>query len=139
MTRYLVVLGVLVAGFIVSDLLQPFAENHPWRILIVILVAAPVVALVGWFLTPDSGMGVATALFLIVLGGCGWGLVAGWDARDNYLTPYCAYGARSETQRDDCLTHANTEEIDKLDTPAARFARGETGCGAGSGPLCGKE
>jgi hypothetical protein len=36
-----------------------------------------------------------------------------------------------------CLGAVDSEETDELDTPAARFARGEAAdCGRGSGPFC---
>ena len=124
--------ATIIVGIVVEEAVSGPAANDPWRILVVIVVVGVVVG--GTSLVLAGGLGLS--FLALVLGGAVWGLVVGWDDRDHYLTPYCSYGARSEAQRDSCLGRVSTEEIDALDTPAARFARGESGCGSGSGPLC---
>jgi hypothetical protein len=128
-----VVGAALVAGALIEEWVRLAAQNHPWRVGIVggtALVAIGVVLLV----VPGRAFTAAAAL---LLGAFGFGLVAGLDDRDHELGYYCRYGARSDAELDDCMKRVNTDEIAKLDTPAARFARGETSvCGRGSGPYC---
>jgi hypothetical protein len=124
-------IGALI-GVWIESVVSPIAENHPWTVTIVIAVLAVVVGGTVWLLTDLSGLAVVG----ILLGAAFWGLLTGWDARDNYLTPYCAYSAESQAQIDECLSKINSGDVDKLDTPAARFARGEIDCGPGSGSLC---
>ena len=131
MTWLIYGVGILI-GIWIESLVQPLAENHPWTVASVIAVLAVVIGSAVWLLTDLSGLAVVA----ILLGAATWGLFSGWDARDNYLTPYCAYGAESQAQIDDCLADVNSDDVDELDTPAARFARGEIGCGRGAGPLC---
>lgn len=42
-----------------------------------------------------------------------------------YVEEYCAYGSVSQAQEDGCVEHVTADEIDALDTPAARYARGQ--------------
>jgi hypothetical protein len=131
--------AAVAAGVFLEELVRPLAENHPWRVAIVLALAAATVGLLylAHLVLSDQPNRFWVAPALFVLGGLGWGLVVGWDNRDNYLTPYCEYGARSQEQLDGCLAHVNSDDIDALDSPAARFARGETSrCGDGSGPFC---
>lgn len=131
----------IVVGLIASESVRPFAENHPWRVA---LLLAAVAALAGLAFLAQVVLSEAPNLLwigpaLLLLGGGGWGLVEGWDARDNYLTPYCEYGADTAAERDRCLETVHSDDIDELDTPAAEFARGETSeCAAGAGRLCDK-
>jgi hypothetical protein len=128
---FLVLLAVAVGLTFVEDLVAGPAEHHPWRVTFVLAALGLVVAC-AWFIA-----GSWAAPLLALLGAAGFSLVSGWDARDNYLTPYCSYGAKTQAELDSCLETVESEEIDALDTPAARFARGETTeCGAGSGPFC---
>ncbi len=57
------------------------------------------------------------------------------DARSlgrNYVGTYCAWGAVSERQFQECLNHVTIDQVHRLDTLAARFARGEHDpCGPG--------
>jgi hypothetical protein len=118
-----VLVAALVLSAYLSQLVQGPSENHPWVVTIVLLCVAAVAGVV-WLVLPGGGWQAAWATAAVfLLGGCGFGLVAGWDARDNYLTPYCEYGAKSQAQIDRCLSDVNTEDVDELDTPAARFAR----------------
>jgi hypothetical protein len=132
-TAALVVLVIL--GGLLEMWLDLAAQNHPLRVGIVggvvLLVAAAVV-----FLFPSGWPTVA----LVVIG-ISWliGLFSGLDARDHELGYYCKYGATSQAQLDDCMASVTTDDIEKLETPAARFAYGETTeCGRGSGPFCPK-
>ena len=61
---------------------------------------------------------------LVLLGGLAFGWIEGWDNRDNYIDPYCRYGAKSQADLDSCLSQVNSDDIDKLDTNAAKFGRG---------------
>jgi hypothetical protein len=51
---------------------------------------------------------------------------------------YCAYGSVSNAQLHGCETHVIANEVRNRDTPAARFAAGDSTavCGPGSGPYC---
>jgi hypothetical protein len=130
-------IAALVAAIIVASLLEGWLElivqNHPWGVGIgggvVLLVAGAVV-----FVFPSGPLvGGLAAL------GLSWfvALVGGLDARDHELGYYCRYGAQDQKQLDDCMGSVTTDDIGKLDTPAARFAYGEiTKCGRGSGPYC---
>lgn len=123
---------ILVAVFI-EDHVRLEAQNHPWRVGIVGGVAGLAAALV--LLVFPSRVLIAAASLLF--GSWAFGLISGLDDRDHTLGHYCRYGAASQAELDACMKRIDTEEIDKLDTPAARFARGETSvCGPGSGPYC---
>lgn len=66
-----------------------------------------------------------------------WGFFGGNNARNHYVRPYCLYGAKSQAQLDGCMSHVTSEEINDLDTQAARFGRGDTSdCLDDSGPFC---
>jgi hypothetical protein len=130
---YLVYGATLIVGILLEEAVRPTAENHPVVVGLVLGAVALVTLVPVLFL-----FGAATAgPLVLVIGGCAWGWIAGWDNRDNYLTPFCEYGATSRGQIERCLDDVNSEDIDRLDTPAARFARGEiTKCGADAGPFC---
>ena len=110
----------------------PWAENHPILVGILYGVLALVIGLV-WLVFKG---GLIAALAIMFLIGVGFGWIKGWDSRDNYLQPYCRYGAKSQAQIDTCLSNVNSDDIDKLDTNAARFARGDVDCRADAGPYC---
>ena len=125
------------AGIVVVALFEGWvelaAQNHPWRVAI---VGAVVFAAVGLalFLLPS---GPLIAVTLCLAGGWAVGLIAGVDAREKEVSYYCKYGAESQAALDDCMSSVNTDDIAELDTPAARFARGETfECGHASGRFC---
>ena len=130
---WLVIGAALLAAGLAEEWIRLAAQNHPWRVGIVggiVLLAAGLVALV----VPGRTLVVAVAL---LFGSWGIGLISGLDDRDHELGYYCRYGARSSAELDACMERINTDEIEALDTPAARFARGETiVCGRGSGPYC---
>lgn len=74
---------------------------------------------------------------VIIAAWAGFGFLNGQRARDNYVLPYCLYGAQSRAQLDGCMSHVTSNEINELETQAARFARGETSdCLDDSGPFC---
>jgi hypothetical protein len=53
------------------------------------------------------------------------------------LRAYCLYGSRSQAQLDGCMSHVTTDDINRRDTQAARFARGDTSdCLEDAGPFC---
>ena len=127
----------LVAGILLTVLFEIWvelgAQNHPWRVAI---VGASVFGLVGavLFLFPS---GPLVAMTVALASGWAWGLLAGIDAREKQLSWYCKYGAQTQAELDDCMSSIDTSEIEELDTPAARFAYGDTTrCGPGSGPFC---
>jgi hypothetical protein len=69
----------------------------------------------------------ALAAVALGLGACG----------EDEVSAYCHYGAVSEAQLNGCIDHVGTEQIDRLDTNAARYARGELDeCLADAGPFC---
>ena len=49
-----------------------------------------------------------------------------------------ATGAVSQRQLKTCQTHVSANHVRSIDTPASRFAQGDSTaeCGAGSGPFC---
>jgi hypothetical protein len=123
----------IVIAYVFGEYLKLIAENHPWRVGVPVALAALIGAAL-WFLAGRTTWVIVTATFIL---GSVYGLVAGLDARDHDLGDYCKYGAQSQAQLDGCMGHVTTDDIDRLHTPAARFARGETSeCGRGSGPYC---
>ena len=147
--RWLVIGGALAAGWFLYGYVEQRAENHPWGVgFLVALCIATAFAHYWWqdlrarprfpYRTrPEDPRRAWVAPVAIVLVACVWGVGLGARARDNYLRPYCMYGARSAAQLDGCMAHVHTDDIDPLDTQAARFARGETNeCLADAGPYC---
>lgn len=133
MRTKLIIAAAVIPAWVLQGYLRIVAENHPWRIAIVLAFAALLGAGV-WLLTSGSHWPMVAGIFVL---GVVYGLVAGLDARDHELGSYCKYGAQTKAQLDGCMSHVTTDDIAKLDTRAARFARGETSeCGAGSGPYC---
>lgn len=132
--RTWVVLGaVVLAAALLEDVIRLEAQNHPWRVAIVGGVVFLVIGLA--LVVFPARAAIAAAAFLF--GAWAIGLVAGLDDRDHELGDYCRYGASSQAEIDDCMERVDTDEIAELDTPAARFARGETNvCGPGSGRYC---
>lgn len=52
-------------------------------------------------------------------------------------TAYCEYGALSEAQLQGCIDHVTVDDFDRLNTNAARYARGELDkCRRDAGPFC---
>ena len=129
-----VVLGVsLLAAALFEEWIRLHAQNHPWRVGIIGGIALLVTGIVLLF----AGRGILMVAAVFVFGGWLIGLISGLDDRDHELGDYCRYGARSQAEIDSCMKRINTDEIAELDTPAARFSRGETNrCGRGSGPHC---
>jgi hypothetical protein len=128
---------VIVAGILAAALFEEWvaikAQNHPWRVGIVGGIALVPTGLV-LLLFPQRRL---MALAAVVFGAWGIGMVSGLDARDHELGDYCRYGAASQAELDACMKRVDTHEIEELDTPAARFARGETNvCGPSSGRYC---
>lgn len=75
-------------------------------------------------------------LAVIVIAGCGSGSDSGSGSGDP-VADYCAYGAVSRAQLQGCEDHVTTEDIDALDTNAARYSRGEIdACRWDAGPFC---
>lgn len=65
------------------------------------------------------------------------GLMLGCGGTSDVVTRYCEYGAVSTAQLDGCQSHATTDDVSRLDTHAASFARGDlTECLGDSGPFC---
>ena len=133
MQRWLAIGAAAIAAGLLEEAIRLAAQNHPWRVGIVGGVALLVAGLV-LLLFPSRTLIVAAAF---LFGAWGVGLVVALDDRDHELGYYCRYGAQSRAELDACMRSVDTDEIDRLDTPAARFARGETTvCGPGSGPFC---
>jgi hypothetical protein len=135
MRNAMIIAAIIVGGAIGQVSLAPRAENHPIRVGIFIGVLLLLVGLIWLF--SEGGQALVAGVFVFALG---FGWIEGWDNRDNYIDPYCRYGAKSQAQLDGCLSHVNSDDIDKLHTNAARFARGSTDrCGADAGPYCAAE
>jgi hypothetical protein len=125
--------AVLIGAGLLEGVFELHAQNHPWRVGILGGVALLLTGLV-LLVFPSRTLKITAVL---LFGSWGIGYIAGLDARDHELGYYCRYGAASQAELDACMKRINTDEIDELDTPAARFARGETHeCGRGSGPFC---
>lgn len=61
---------------------------------------------------------------------------SGCDSGDE-VARYCEYGAVSQPQLDGCKDHVGNDQVDRLDTNAARYARGDLDrCLADAGPFC---
>jgi hypothetical protein len=127
------VAAAVIPAYVLGQYLRMIAENHPWRIAIVLAFAVVLAAGV-WLLSSSRRWPTVAGIFVL---GIVFGLVAGLDARDHELGSYCKYGAKNHAELERCMSHVTTDDIDKLDTHAARFARGVTSeCGADSGPYC---
>lgn len=138
------VAAVIGFGDLVFREFQRTAQNHPWGSAVLIALAAflalAIVAIVEWragasLMTPAAVSIVpGIAIFALALAGS----IAGQTVRDSgVLHSYCYYGAVSNAQITGCLDHVTSDQIDKLDTDAARFAKGElTSCLSDSGPFC---
>ena len=133
MIGWLAVGASLLAAALLEEWIRLATQNHPVRVGVVGGVAL-LLALMVLFVASSRTLNLATAF---VFGAWAIGLIQGLDDRDHTLGYYCRYGAATQTELDGCMKRANTDEIDQLDTPAARFARGETSeCGRESGPFC---
>jgi hypothetical protein len=131
--RLLALIALIIGVGLFEAWVELAAQNHPARVFI---AGAVVFGLVGavLFLFPSGALIVVS---VALAGGWAFALVAALDAREKELGWYCKYGAQSQAEIDDCLSSVNTDDIAELDTPAARFARGETfECGHGSGRYC---
>lgn len=130
---WLVLGAALVGAALLEEWIRLQAQNHPVRVGVVGGIALAVAGIV-LFLASSRPLVVVAAL---VFGAWALGLVSGLDDRDHQLGYYCRYGAASQAELDRCMKRVDTDEIDALDTPAARFARGETSvCGPTAGPYC---
>ena len=131
--RVVALVVLLLGGALFEQWVDLAAQNHPWRVAIVgtiVLVLGGAVL----FLFPS---GPLIAIGAVLAGAWAIGIVAALDARDHELGYYCKYDAKSQAELDECMSSVTTDDIEKLDTPAARFARGETlECRRGSGPYC---
>jgi hypothetical protein len=109
----------LIAGYVVVSWLRHLPVDRHW---------------LAFTQLPMTRPSAAVALGVLVTG-IVFGLVAGVRGH-NYVVDYCSYGAVSEAQLAGCIDHVTADQVSALDTPAARSARDELGCGAGSGPFC---
>jgi hypothetical protein len=163
--RGAIIIAALVGGWFLYNPIRLKAENYPWEVGIAVAIA--VLAAVGYYRWQDRDQERArlaeerrlreddkyaqitfddprfrpnrswVAPVAIVLVAAVWGVGAGASGRDNYLRAYCEYGSRSAAQLAGCMRHVNTDDINKRDTQAARFARGEnSNCLADAGPYC---
>jgi hypothetical protein len=136
MRSAVVIAAIVFGGATGATFVAPQAENHPIRVGIVLGVLLLMVGLV--WLVSEGWLAVTVAVTL--LAGLGFGWIEGWDSRDNYIDPYCRYGAKSQAQLDGCLSHVRSGDIDKLHTNAADFARGTIDeCRDDAGPFCAAE
>lgn len=151
-SRYLrvAVIGfALVAGWLLFGVVRLATENRPASV--VALLAAAIGGCVVFYRWQDvraerlrgstsRPVGLARwwlAPAVILAAFCAMGAQAGFSGRDSYLRAYCDYGARSQAQLDGCMSHVTTDDINKRDSQAARFARGETReCLGDAGPYC---
>jgi len=161
----LAVVGALVGGWFLYDHLRVGAQHDP--LTAGLLTGVAIAMAVGWFKWQDrrnddardkevrrlreqgesSTVSSTDPRFLpdrswvapvaIVLVFAGYGAFDAHNARDNYVRPYCLYGAQSQAQLDGCMSHVTSEDINALDTQAATFAAGQTSdCLDDSGPFC---
>jgi hypothetical protein len=163
--RVAIIIAALVGGWFLYNLVRLKGENYPWGVGIA--VGLTVLAAVGYYRWQDreqeqarraeerrlreqgehayigyddlrfrpNRSWVAPAAILAIAAILGLG--AGLRGRDYYLRLYCDYGAQSAAQHAGCMSHVTTDDINELDTQAARFARGETSeCLEDSGPYC---
>jgi hypothetical protein len=124
-----VVLGVL--ALYLSDALD-YAGFHWWpEVLVVPAGAVGVVLLIETVAGREKGSyrsfweDIALKRFpqVLVVGVIAYGLYLGHVSRlHGTVADYCAYGAVSRTQLDDCRDHVSRDDVERLDTNAARFA-----------------
>src|SRR3954447_9458146 len=152
-----VLYGAAVVGgwFLSTRVVSPRAENYPAETAAVLIAAGGVVYLVFqadkrrmrgredatefMFASVSPLVAALSPAFIIVAVLCIFGWVQGDQSRTSYLGVYCKYGAVSRAQLNGCMKHVNSDDIDDLETPAARFARGELDeCATDSGPFCGE-
>jgi hypothetical protein len=140
----LAVLGVL--ALYVSDVLD-YAGFHWWpEVLLVPVGGLGVVLLFEAIQGREKGQhrsfGEDIVLkclpYVLVAGAIAYGLYVGHQSRlHGTVADYCAYGAVSRAQFEGCKDHVSTDDVERLNTDAARFARRELeGCLADSGPFC---
>jgi hypothetical protein len=79
-----------------------------------------------------------TLTIAIVGGVLSWMVISDISSANQLAEDYCSYGAVTERQLATCQTHVSANHIRSIDTPASRFAQGDSTaeCGAGSGPFC---
>jgi hypothetical protein len=142
------VLSLIVAGvmYALERVLHLAARNHPVGATVALGVAA--LGGFGLLLTvaPDRSAEwwcpdlrrVAVAPAVLILAAGALGVYGGYeDRQDGLLGNYCQYGAVSRSQLYGCLDHVTDDQINRLDTDAARFARGQlNSCLADAGPYC---
>ena len=78
---------------------------------------------------------------VVLLGGCS-SSTSGVSSEDlpSMVDRYCMYGAESEAQLEGCKKHVTVQEVRRLETNAAYFAKGELHeCLPDSGPFCSLE
>jgi hypothetical protein len=58
--------------------------------------------------------------------------------RDRVVSDYCAYGAASQAQLEECRANVSYDQVRSANTRAASFALDgtDTSCDAGAGPFC---
>jgi hypothetical protein len=79
-----------------------------------------------------------TLAVAIVGGVLSWMVIGDISSANQLVEDYCSYGAVSERQLETCQTHVSANHIRSIDTPASRFAQGDSTaeCSTGSGPFC---
>lgn len=84
--------------------------------------------------------GRSLPISLVAVIGCGavaMLLATACSSDGELIGRYCEYGAVSAAQLTGCIDHVTFEDVDRLDTNAARYARGEIDvCLADAGPFC---
>lgn len=86
-------------------------------------------------LRPKHRLGITLAATLAILAGCGG--VAVDDPGRGLIERYCSYGAVSRPQLRGCIEHVTPDDVARLRTNAARYARGQLDrCLADAGPFC---
>ncbi len=138
-----------VQGPVTFPVLDAVTRGHRWNLIFPLVIAgmayaAMIAYLHDWWRDwgRDWGKQIRVHRFLYLSAPLVCACVA-WlvwvsaipGARDlgrNYVGGYCAWGAVSERQFRECLNHVTIDEVDRLDTVAAKFARREHHpCGPG--------
>lgn len=135
------VVAWLVFLWTLSQAEQPVAANDPTAGIFVVALVAIAGGLA--YLRLDDRVGdrpglsvgapIVMLLVAVVLGV----YVGMQDRSSGQLRDYCEYGAVSRAQLAGCLNHVTNADINRLQTDAARFAKGSLSqCLSDSGPFC---
>lgn len=146
-----------VVGFVTLIQFSPAASisdeltrGHRWKYLWLLAAVLVVIALVSVYLKrrgdkeydafPLNRFLALSAPLIVICGLLFVSIFEYPDARDwgkNLVGNYCAWGAANNRQFEGCVNHVTLEQVERLNTPAAKFAKdSESRCGEARGVYC---